>query len=441
MKTPQKLGLFMLIALVSGNMIGSGVFLLPANMAALGAVSLWSWVLTGVGALALAMVFAKMSTLVPKAGGPYAFARHSFGEFIGFQTAFNYWVALWVGNAAIAVALIGYLAFFFPILDKPMWTCVSSIAILWIITIFNMIGVRKAGGLQLITTILKLLPLLLVIFAGWFYFHPVYLTHYANMTHHSNFSVISMGAVLTLWAFIGLESATVPSDEVINPKRNVPLATLIGILIAAFVFIASSVIIMGMIKAPILAHSTSPFADAAKMILGSWGGDLIAVGAIISCLGALNGWVLLQGQVAKAAADRGQFPKIFAKRNRFNSVGWGQFITSCLISLLLLMTADDGLIQQFQTIILLAVFMTAIPYFYTAISQLITIKQANPPIKHARGNAVIAIIATIYVLFAIMSTNNKIIYGGIIVLLLSGILYLWVKPQHNESQAGTTKTP
>ena len=425
-KTSQKLNLWMLIALVCGNMIGSGIYLLPSSLAEIGSISLWSWCFTALGAMLLALVFANMSLWVPRAGGPYAYTDAAFGEFVGCQMAFSYWAALWVGNAAIALAMVGYLRVFFPFLNDKIHTAVATIAFVWLLAVINMLGVRKAGILQLVSTVLKLIPLLLIGLLGWFYFHSSYLTHSFNVSHHSNLSAFSMGAALTLWAFIGLESATVPADDVENPKRNIPLATIVGTLIAAVVYIASSVAIMGMIPASVLAHSTSPFADAARIILGPWGGSLIAIGAIISCFGALNGWVLLQGQIAMAAADQGVFPAIFARRNRFACPAWGQVITTLLITVLILMTVNNSLVKQFNLIILLATFASLVPYFFTALSQLVIMRQM-PTVRLKPLHTIIAILSTIYAFWAIMGSGKTVIFGGMILLLLSVVFYTWIR--------------
>ena len=434
-KSYQRLGLWMLIALVTGNMIGSGIFLLPASLAQLGSVSLYSWVLTTVGSLVLALVFARMSLLIPKTGGPYAYAKAGFGSFIGFQTAYHYWAALWFGNAAIALALIGYLRVFFPILNSSEATTVGAIAFVWVLTLVNIIGIGRAGFLQLLTTIVKLIPLVLIILFGWAYFHLDYLKQpYFNLSNTSDWVAISHGASLTLWAFIGLEAATVPSGSVENPKRNIPLATLIGTGIGALVYILSSLVIMGMINPITLAKSTSPFADAAGIIFGHWGLMLIAIGAIVSCFGALNGWIMLQGQVAMAAAEDGLFPKIFAKKNHYDTPYLGQIISSLLITGLLLLQMSNNLISQFNLFILLAVFASVLPYLYTAVAQWricsslarTVPQQEDQSYKNTwkyKWDLLIALLAVVYSLWAIMSTGTEVLIDGMGLLLSSIVLY------------------
>lgn len=434
MTKTKKLNLIMLITLVTGNMIGSGMFLLPSSLAQFGSISLFSWVITAVGSMFLALVFANLGRIMPKTGGPYAYAHAGFGEFIGFQTAYNYWVALWVGNAAIAIAMIGYLRVFFPVLNSARATCAAAIAVLWFLTFINVIGVRRAGILQLIATVFKLVPILLIALLGWWYFHPSYLTAHFNTSGHSNLFALSNAATLTLWAFIGLESATVPAGSVDNPSRNIPLATIIGTLIAAVAYIASSTAIMGMVPIAKLIHSTSPFADAASIMFGQWGRWIIAAGAAISCFGALNGWAMLQGQVAMAAADNNLFPKIFAKRNRFDSPGAGLVITAILITILLLLSASPNLVHQFDVIILVATLASLLPYFYTAMAQVMLLKREGRWLPGSAKHIVIAIVATIYSCWAILGSGEQIIFYGMILLLSSIPIYVYVRVRYGRHQ-------
>ncbi len=427
-KKYKKIGLFTLITLVCGNMIGSGVFLLPSSLAMIGTISLFSWLITGFGAICLALMFAHISHLIPVAGGPYGYNYRVLGSYIGFQTAYDYWFAIWIGNAAIAVAFVGYLGIFFPILKNSWYTFFASAGIIWFITLVNISGVGIAGLIQRLSTVFKLIPILLIGVLGWFYVDGTNFTNYAHISnnHLTTFSALSKGAALTFWAFIGLESATVPAGSVRNPQRNIPLATIIGTSITCIVYMLSSTAIMGIIPSPQLQHSTSPFADAAKIIFGVWGQDLVAVGAIVSCFGALNGWILLQAQVPMAAAQDGLFPKIFAKQNRYHTPVKGLIVTSILITALLLLTITDNLIKQFNTIILLAVISNVIPYFYTSISDMLCIKECNEPKVKKIFRFSIAILSCIFSLWAICSTGTKTVYYGFIFLIISVPLYCWL---------------
>jgi basic amino acid/polyamine antiporter, APA family len=425
----QKLGLWMLTALVAGNMIGSGIFLLPASLAEYGSISLVSWGFTACGALLIALVFAKLGNVMPRIGGPYAYCREAFGDFVGFQMAYNYWIALWVGNAAIAVALTGYLGFFFPVLTKNAeLTCFVSISLVWAITFINVIGVHHAGLFQLLTTILKLIPLLIIALLGIFYIHPHYLADF-NLTGKSNLAALSSSATLTLWSFIGLESASVPADHVDNPSYNIPRATILGVLIATAVYIISSIAVMGSMPLSQLAHSNAPYADAAYRMFGPVGSIIVAIGAVVSCLGALNGWILLQGQIPLAAAQDKLFPLFFEKRSANGTPVVGLVISSVLITLLLLLTLSQSLVKQFTIIILLATLASLIPYFLTTMAELVLFFK-YPGLFKARkfiGSAIIALFAGLYSFWAIIGSGEKTVFYGTLLLLSSVPVYVWMK--------------
>lgn len=419
----KQLGLGSLISLVAGNMIGSGVFLLPSNLGQLGSLSLTAWIFTALGTMLIALVFCRMSTLVTKTGGPYAYAQVGLGNVMGFQTAYCYWLAIWVGNAAIALTGVSYLSVFFPILSDPVVACFASIFFVWVFTFVNLRGMNSIGAALTILTVLKLLPIFVVAIFGWFYFHPEYLTEAINVSvpKVSNFSVITQAATLTLWGFIGVESATVPSESVKNPKRNIPLATLIGAGIAALAYILSSTVIMGILPNEALRVSVSPFADAAQVIFGHWGKWIVAIGAAISCFGCLHGWILLQGQVPMAAANDGLFLKIFARKNKHGVPGHGVVITSVLISVLLLFTISPDLVNQFKTIILIATLANLIPYLYTPVSEIIVKNY-----RMSKRDFAIAFLAILYSFWAIAGAGQDILSLGALMLMSSIPLYLLV---------------
>ena len=425
MEEQKKIGVITLTALVAGNMIGSGIFLLPSSLARLGSLSLFSWIATTIGTMFIALVFCRISQMVKRTGGPYAYAQEGLGNVIGFQTAFCYWVAIWVGNAAIILTGVSHLAIFFPSISHPVLICIISIAFIWLFTIINLSGIKNAGFTTTILTIAKLVPLAMIIFAGWFYFRPELLADSLNVTkpHVSNFSLITQGATLTLWAFIGVESATVPSESVHNPKRNIPLATLLGAGIAAVVYIGSSVVVMGLVPNASLQTSGSPFAEAALVIFGEWGQTLVAIGAIISCLGCLNGWILLQGQIPMAAAGDGLFLKIFGKKNKHDIPAWGIIITSVFITILLLLTMSKDLVKQFQEIILMATLANLIPYLYTPVSEIILFVRRKVSMK--KSTIFVAIVTILYSLWAIAGAGMDTLALSAILIMASIPLYLF----------------
>jgi len=271
----------MATALVIGNMIGSGVFLLPSSLASYGGISIVAWGFTAIGAILLALVFARLGRAFPQTGGPYAYSRRAFGDFIGFQTAWGYWLNAWIGNAAIAIAMVGYLAVFWGSAgSNKLLGALIAIAAIWILTAINVLGVRQSGWVQLATTVLKLVPLIAIAVVGIFKIHTGYFKPF-NASDKSFFGAVTSAGALTLWAFIGLESSTVPADDVKDPERTIPRSTIIGTVVAAVIYILGIAAVIGAIPSGELANSTAPFTDAAKQIFGGWSGNLVAIGAIV----------------------------------------------------------------------------------------------------------------------------------------------------------------
>jgi basic amino acid/polyamine antiporter, APA family len=258
-----ELGLIACTALVVGNMIGSGVFLLPAALAAFGPIATLGWVVTSAGAMTLAIVFGRLARMVPATGGPYAYSRAGFGEFVGFLVAWGYWITLWTGNAGVAVAFAGYIGYFFP-----EWSQHSSfglgvaLAAIWLVTLVNVRGVKEAGAVQVVTTLLKIVPLVLIAVVGLAY---VDLGRFApwNMSRSSNVSAVAACAALTLWAFLGLESATVPAGNVRRPEVTIPRTTIVGTAFAATLYILVTIVAFGAVRLSELAQSSAPLAVVA----------------------------------------------------------------------------------------------------------------------------------------------------------------------------------
>lgn len=257
-----------------------------------------------------------MSSLDASPGGSYAYARRAFGPFIGYQTNLLYWLACWVGNIAMVVIGVGYLSYFFPALKDPMIMTLTCVLVLWFFVILNIIGAKMITRVQAVATVLALVPILSVAIFGWFWFSgDTYMAAW-NVSGKGTLGAIQSTLNVTLWSFIGVESASVAAAVVKNPKKNVPIATIGGVLIAAVCYVLSTTAIMGMIPNAALRVSTSPFGDAARMALGETAGAIVTFCAAAGCLGSLGGWTLLASQTAKAAADDGLFPPIFAKVNK-----------------------------------------------------------------------------------------------------------------------------
>jgi APA family basic amino acid/polyamine antiporter len=421
----------MATALVVGNMIGSGIFLLPSSLAGYGGISIVGWLLTAAGAMLLALVFARLGRAFPRTGGPYAYSRRAFGDFVGFLTAWGYWIAAWVGNAAIAVAFVSYLGYFkaFGALNtNRVLAATVAIGAVWVLTFVNVLGVRQGGWMQVITTVLKFVPLLGLAVFGLFF---IDLDNFGgfNTSGQSTFGALTAVAALTLWAFIGVESATVPAEDVDNPRRSIPRATVFGTLVTALVYIAGTVAVMGILPAATLADSGAPFADAADKAFGGWAGPVIAVAAIVSAFGCLNGWILLQGQVPMAAARDNLFPKVFAKTTRNGTPIAGLVVSSAFITALTLMNYNASLVDQFTFVILLATLTTLIPYVFSAAAQLMFLMtdRAQFDGKRLAGHATIATLALAYAIWTVAGSGYEVVYKGFLLLLLGIPVYLWMK--------------
>lgn len=424
----KKLGMWMSTSLVIGNMIGAGVFLMPSALAAYGGISIFGWIFSSIGALLLAKVFGHLSTLIPnKNGGPYIYSRIGLGDFAGFLVAWGYWISTWVGNAAITIAFVGAMSVFFPVLNQNSVIAVMvGLGTIWFLTWINSKGVRESGKLQLLTTILKIVPLLVVILGGFFFFDINNFIPF-NSSGKSNLSAIAVTATLTLYAFLGVESATVPAGNVENPEKTIPRATMLGTIITTLIYILGTLVVMGMIPSNLLANSPAPFADAMAIITNEWGRNLVAAGAAISAFGALNGWILIQGQIAMAIAKDDLFPRVFRKENKNGVPFLGLIIGSVLTSAVMLMNYADGLVEQFKFLILLTTLCSLIPYLFTSVAYVLIVIGKKLP--NQKWVPVIGVggLAFLYSLWAIYGSGEQAVFYGFLLLLAGIPFYIWMK--------------
>jgi APA family basic amino acid/polyamine antiporter len=416
------LGLAACTALVVGNMIGSGIFLLPASLAAFGPISLGGWIVTSLGALVLAIIFGRLSRLVVKTGGPYAYTEAGFGEFAGFIIAWGYWIALWTGNAAVAVALAGYVGFLFPAIGGSGAASLAvALGAIWLLTLINVRGVEEAGFVQIVTTVLKLVPLALIGILGLLWIDPANFTP-VNTSGKSDLAAISAAATLTLWAYLGLESATVPSGDVIEPEKTIPRATVIGVLVAAGVYILVTTVAIGVVPAETLATSSAPLADVARTMWGAFGGTLVAIGAVISTFGTLNGFTLLTGQVPYGAALDHVFPERMGRLSRYGTPANALVFSNFLASILVAMNLAQGLVGAFNAIILLAVMSSLLPYALCSLAELMILIRTGRSVAGSSiaKVAVLGGVGFAYSLWAIYGAGAETVFLGVL-LILAGI--------------------
>jgi basic amino acid/polyamine antiporter, APA family len=420
----RPLTFWMTVALVMGNMIGSGIFLLPASLAPFGGISLIGWLMSTAGALMLALVFARLARIDPAAGGPYAYTRRAFGDLAGFLVAWGYWISMWTGLGALAVALVGYLAALVPaIAASPPVAAAAALIAVWSLVAVNVKGVRAAAWVQVVTTVLKLLPLALVGVVGLAHFDA---SHFriADGSARTIATMVPAAAALTMWAFLGLESATVPAENIERPDDTIPRATVTGTALAATLYIVSTVGVMSLLSNEALGSSTAPFADAARTGVGAWASRAVAAGAALSCFGALNGWTLLAGQLPLAVARDGLFPRIFARVSSRNTPAAGVIIAGSLTTVLVLLNYTRGLVELFTFFILLATLNTLIPYVFSSLALFLIRDREGQPLS--RGLAIAAALAFAYSIWAMAGAGADTIYWGFLLLIAGLPVYVFM---------------
>ncbi len=420
-QTRRALGFWSASALVVGNMIGSGIFLLPAALAPFGMASLLGWAVSAVGALLLALVFARMGRRYPVSGGPYAYARIAFGDFIGFVMAWSYWVSTWCAVAAIAVAFAGSMASLFPdLFANPGSSAICAVSVLWLCTLCNIAGVRAAGVAQLVTTILKVLPIVVVIALGSVALDTRAFTPF-NPSGGNLLSVTTTTAALALWALLGMECATIPAEHVVDAERVIPRATVAGTAFAAVITVAACTIVLGLLPLDTLKNSPAPFADAARRLWGNGAATAMAAAMAVSCLGALNGWILVQGQIPFAAARDGLFPHYFAKVDANGTPRIGLVIGSALATVLVAANFTGSLVSMFTASILLSTAAVLLPYVFSAAAML-RLEPREP--DRARWRMIVAALALAFGLWAMIGTGAQALLWGCGLLLAGLPVYL-----------------
>ena len=417
----DSIGIWSSTSLVVGNMVGSGVFLLPASLAIYGTISLFGWLFSSLGAILLALVFGELSKISNKnPGGPYYYTRKSFGDLPAFLVAWGYWISIWCTNAAITVALLGYLGVLFPELNSnAMLSICTGLFFIWFFTWINSKKISTIGFVQTLTTALKIIPIVFVGIAGLFYidfnnFYPF------NASGLSNLEAVTATTTLTFFAFLGMESATIPSDKVNNASTTIKKATIYGTLFAIVIYFTSTISIMGLIPLEDLTNSSAPFADSAEIISGPFSRKIVAIGAVIATMGALNGWILIQGQIPMSASIDGLFPKVFGKKNSNDSPISGIIISSVLISLLLLANYSKTLVEAFTFMIKLSTLSVITPYLFSTACLALLSKTNN-------FRLIISFLAFIFSIWIIIGCGLETVTLGFIMLLAGIPFYYWLK--------------
>ncbi|MEG0773243.1 amino acid permease [Clostridium sp.] len=443
-KLKRELGLGAATAIVVGNIIGSGIFMSPASFARVTnpKVSMIAWIITAIGSLLIALSFSNLGSKMPKTGGPIVYTRAAFGDFAGFLIAWSFWIGSWVGNAAIITAFMSYFTYFVPAAKSPAIAFLVCTAVVWIFTAINIYGVKYVGKIGVISTVLKVGVLVVFIVIAAINFDPSYLSTISS-EEVTGMSTLPSAIAIALWAFVGLESATVAGGEIKNPEKNIKRSTVYGIIIVAAIYILMSFVAMGAMDQASLAKSEAPLADIINNATGaSWGGTFIGIGALISTLGATAGWFLTTARSAVGAAEDGLFPAIFKKINqKYNTPVVALLIGSVCTNLLLILNYVSTLQKAFDFMILLATLSFLPAYTFCAAAEILLLFKGSKDfnIINFLKNSFISLIAFGYSIYAIFGTGAETVMYGFILMLVGIPIYVYMMLQKNKQDKSVDK--
>ncbi len=443
--TTKGLTLWPATALVTGTIIGAGIFTQPSWLAQYGPISLLGFAVTAFGSVMLALTFASLARRTPDVGGPYAFSRQGFGDFVGFQSAWTYWIGAWVGVGAIASSMVVYLGVLIPaVTENKLVSILVAVGAIALLTFLNTNGVVTGGIVSLILTILKVVPLLLIGTLGFIAFNAGNLGPF-NATGLPPLEVITTVMAYTLFSFIGVEAATIPAGDVHEPDKTIPRATLIGTLAAAAVYLLSTTAVFGAVEHKQLASSDAAFAVAAQNMFGSWAGNAVAVVAVVSCLGAMNGLLLLSGQIPMAAEFDGLAPKAFGKLNIHHAPGTGLIISGALAAFVLWfqLSGGAGLGEAVATLVLVSAVATMVSYAFSAAAEIkwLVLDKGKIPVAHLARKMTVAILALTFTIMAFYGGGHEEVYWLWMLIVLGVPIYiyiLWRRAERGDKIGGAT---
>jgi len=441
----RALGLTSATGLVIGSIIGTGVFTMPAVLAGAGTSSLLVLLVIAIGAMLLAVLFGQLTRRVPNSdGGLYAYARHEFGDFAGYLTGWCYWVQSWAGNAAIVSSWVFYVDALF-LIKHPSGMTQWGIALvgLWVPAAVNLSGVRHMAWFQNITVVLKFLPLLFVGVVGWFFVKTVNFGAF-NASGGSLYDAIGIAAGVALFSFIGVEVAAITAKRVKNPDRNVGRASVLGTAASAILYLLVSAAVMGLVAHKGLVGNGAPFVPAFEAIFThwTWAGRLIAGVAVISGIGALNGWTLVTAEVSRAPALDGLFPRQFAWTDRRDSAWFAILVAAILPTMLMLWSYNTKAgLTVFTYLVDLSVVTVAIPYFFSACAQLAYLVSGRRVVQGVRlaRDLAISIAAVLFSVWVAMASGYSAVYDAMLILFIGIIGYLFLKVRRE--RAGLVQAP
>ncbi|HTK97970.1 MAG TPA: amino acid permease [Pseudomonadales bacterium] len=419
---PAGLGLAACTAIVVGNMVGSGFYLSPSAVAPYGLLAIVMWIVMGAGAICLGLAFARLARIAPATGGPYAYTRMGYGDFAGFLIAWGYWISIWASLPVMALAFTGAIVNLMPQLKSQAIAVVLTVGAIWFVAIVNLRGVKAAGLFAEVTTYAKLVPFAGVALIGLFFIDPAQLTEF-NPSGEPLLASMAALAPLTMFAYLGLESATVPAGDVRDPDRTIPRSTILGISVAGLLYVLGTLVVMGVVPREQLIGSIAPFQDAASTMWGPWAGYVVSIGVIVSSIGALNGWTLLMAQVPMAAAQDGLFPPLFGRLSPRGVPAFGIVISAGLATVLLLVQVSGapGFAAVYNLIVSLSTMAAVIPYAFCALAcGLIAARDG----KRLRIG-VIECIAFAFSVFTLYGCGPTAVLYGLILLICGIPVFVW----------------
>ena len=434
----RALGFWMCTALVVGNTIGIGVYMMPAALAPYGLNAVTGWLVTLTGFVFLAWVFAGLARIFPQDDGPYAYTLRAFGPSTAFMVLWCYWVSVWVTTATIAIGVVGYLSKLVPALSGNPWLApITALSLVWLFVLLNLRGVRAAGSTQVVTTALKLLPMAAVIVLGTWEFITEPSVYAQNVpTTPASLDAVMSASVIAIFAMLGIESATIPAGKVQDPERTIPRATIVGTILTALIYIAVSVVPMLLIPQTELTVSNAPFADLFTRSLGGGYGELLAVFVIVSGLGALNGWTLMAGELAQTFSRHGTFPRVLGRENAYGAPALAFVLAGVTASVMLLMNYSKSMAKSFEFLSIVVTAANMPLYLCCSLAVLVLWRrgQIAAPGKRETLFFLAAVLSTAFCIWVFFGVGMTSLMWALALAVMGVPVYLWMRRSRRREQ-------
>jgi len=429
----KKLGPFLATVVVANAMIGSGIYMLPAGLGAVGSISILAWVAAACGTALLGGVLAWLTVISPGTRGLFSYVRESFGPGAGFVAGVLYWFTVLTACVAVATAVTGYLSVFIPAIAKPPMSTVCNVAVIWIMVGSNLAGPRFVAALQSPALLLGLAPVLLAAIGGWFFFDKATFVASWNVTGGSFLTVVPRATVMVFWAFLGFESASILSTRVRNPARDVPIATLGGIVIATAIYMAACAALMGILPAAALAKSSAPFADGAAAMLGAATAGAIALCAVIKASATLSGDILLAVETGESESVLGHMKPHLRDRQTHKASTPTLVITGAILSAIAVLSASPTLARQF-TIITNVVVVLAMLDYAAFCGALLVLSKRLPPQRRFWAR-VLSIFALLFCIWVIAASDPSLLIWSVVPVLGAVLAYFYFRMRNGAAKS------